>query len=132
MADLAPVDVAAPILELAERAAHTPGSAGLETLSHLHTALSTLMPTEANGSALLQLLDDGQLRSLRTEDGTATREVAIQTLLRLGYPWAVQIRAEDLAWYREQQSTRQFRKVLVFLGLLVATLLGAGVLYRLA
>jgi len=125
--DLAAVDVAAPLEELAVAARSAPASKGNEALVALHSALSTLMPTEANGAALLKLLDEGALSSLKSGDGSSTRAVAIETLLRLGYPWAMQLRPEELAWYRSHQGALRRRNMLI--GLLVFVSAVAGGLY---
>ena len=127
--ELAPVDVAAPLEALAVAALSAPASKGREALVDLHAALSTLMPTEANGAALLKLLDDGALSSLKAADGSSTRALAIETLLRLGYPWAMHLRPEELAWFRTHQGALRRRNLLI--GLLIFTSTVAGGLYAL-
>ena len=87
------------------------------------------MPTEANGAALLKLLDDGALSSLKAADGSSTRALAIETLLRLGYPGAMHLRPEELAWFRTHQGALRRRNLLI--GLLIFTSTVAGGLYAL-
>lgn len=125
--DLASVDVAAPLEELVDSARSVPTSRGREAVGALHAALSTLMPTEANGSTLLRLLDDGALASLKSADGSSTRALAVETLLRLGFPWAMQLRPEELAWYRSHQFAQKRRNVLI--GVLIFVSSVAGGLY---
>jgi len=102
---------------LAVTARSTPGSAGREALVSLQHALETLTPTEENGKRLLKLLDDGAFNELRADDGSPTRELAVETLLRLGYPWALQIHPDELAWFRGAEAARQRNKYLLLLGI---------------
>lgn len=113
-----PSPEAAPDLELlAVTARATPGTPGREALASLQHALETLTPTEENGKRLLKLLDDGAFNELRADDGSPTRELAVETLLRLGYPWALQIHPDELAWFRGAEATRQRNKYLLLLGI---------------
>jgi hypothetical protein len=117
---LAPFPPEAPTTDLEQLAAtarSTPGSAGREALHALHDALSSLTPTEENGKRLLKLLDEGAFKELLTDDGSPSRELAVETLLRLGYPWALQIHPDELAWYRERAYLRKRNKWLILLGI---------------
>lgn len=80
--------------------ARTPGAEGRDAHAALHRALATLAPTVPHGEALRALLDEGAFRGLVAEDGTETRLLAVEALLRLGYPWALHIHPDELAWYR--------------------------------
>jgi hypothetical protein len=115
--------LAVPLADLALEA-RAPGASGTQALTRLHTALATLQPTDANGAALLKLLDDGVLGELKSDDGTSSRLVGIEALLRLGYPWAVQIRPEDLQWYRDAVRARLLRRWAV-VGAVLVTIAGA-------
>ena len=107
----------APSLELLAINARTPGSEGDEAVQSLHAALEKLAPTEENGATLLRLMDEGVFHELRTGDGSSLRELAVETLLRLGYPWALQIHPDELAWFRGVAALRQRNKWLLLLGI---------------
>lgn len=122
---------AGPELEqLAIAARNTPGSASKAAMVALHSALRALSPTEANAKALVRLLDDGALAELRGDDGP-TRELAIETLLRLGYPWALQLHPDELAWYRRTQGLQRRAKWLWLLGVLAIGAVAQAFLLRL-
>jgi hypothetical protein len=118
---LAPWEPAAapPSLEhLALTGRTTPGSAGRAAVNQIHATLRSLPATEENGAALLKLLDDGAFNELRADDGSSTRELAVETLLRLGYPWALRIHPDELAWFRRAQKTAKQLKLTILLGVL--------------
>ena len=118
-------ELAAPDLEqlaLAARAA--PGPAALGSL---HEALSELQPNERNAKELLRLLDADAFHPL----GTATRELALESLLRLGYPWALQIHPDELAWLRGAHLIRRRNKLLVLLGVFALGAVGQALLMQL-
>lgn len=118
LAPFPPSEAPAPSLEVfALTARSSPGAEGREALSSLQLALETLTPTEENGKLLLRLLDEGAFNELRGDDGSPTRELAVETLLRLGYPWALQIHPDELAWYRGAEATRQRNKYLLLMGI---------------
>ena len=117
---LAPHSPAAPsggeLEALAVTARSMPGQDGRDALERLTLALTGLTPTEENGKRLLQLLDEGAFNELRSNDGSQTRELAVETLLRLGYPWAVQVHPDELAWYRRLAFVRRRNNWLILLG----------------
>lgn len=116
---LAPFPEAAPAPQLEQLAisARMPGTEGDEACQALHAALEKLAPTEENGRELLRLLDDGAFNELRMADGASIRERAVEALLRLGYPWALQIHPDELAWYRGMAAVRTRNKWLLLLGI---------------
>lgn len=131
---LAPVDqldAGGPSLDtLARTARELPGAEGRAALASLHARLEALAPTEENGRALVQLLDRGDLTGLVADDGRLTRQLAVEALLGLGYPWALQIHPDELAWYRSSVSERaRNRRLLILLGILGFELLAAAALY---
>ena len=108
----------APGIELlALTARSTPGAAGREALTSLHAALAALLPNEENATLLLRLLDEGAFNELRGDDGTLTRELAVETLLGLGYPWALRVHPDELAWYRTSLFLQRRNKLLLLLGI---------------
>ena len=118
LAALDDAQLAVPLVDLAQRARASAGLVGEEVVTQLNEALRTLLPIEANGEALLKLLDEGALTDLRSEDGTSARLLGVEALLRLGYPWAVRIHPDELAWYRETLAARRRRRILVVLSTL--------------
>lgn len=116
---LAPFPESAITISLEQLAidARQPGSEGDAAAQSLQVALEKLVPTEENGSLLLRLMDEGVFHELRTADGTSMREIAVETLLRLGYPWALQIHPDELAWFRGIAAVRQRNKWLLLLGI---------------
>lgn len=129
---LAPMDqpVASIELEALVARAREPGADGRAAHAALHAALSTLAPSEAHGRALLKLLDDGAFNDLVADDGSLTRELAVEALLRLGYPWALRVHPDELAWYRASVFDRKRnRRLLILLSILGAELLALAALY---
>lgn len=116
---LAPFPEVAPPPELEQLAidARQAGSAGDQACQALHVALEKLTLSEENGAKLLRLMDEGAFHELRTADGTSLRELAVETLLRLGYPWALQIHPDELAWYRGVAAARRRNKWLLLFGI---------------
>lgn len=122
----------APALELlASTARSTPGQEGRDALVSLTQALTTLTPTEENAKALSRLLDGGAFHDLVGDDGSLIRELAVETLLRLGYPYALQIHPDELAWYRNLHFVRRRNKWLVLLGIFGVGAIAETLLLRL-
>lgn len=111
------VDLGRGLEALARTARAEPGQAGWEALHALQVLLGELAPTEENGKVLLRLLDEGAFHELRGDDGTPTRELAVAALLRLGYPWALQIHPDELAWYRALERRKKRDRILILLGI---------------
>ena len=57
-----------------------------------------------------------------------TREVAIEALLRLGYPWALRVHPDELAWLRDQQRAARRLKYFILFGVLAVGALAAAFL----
>lgn len=118
LASLEEAHLAVPLAEMVARARSASGEAGEVAIQAVNQALRTLLPTEANGEALLRMLDEGTLTDLRAADGTSARILGVEALLRLGYPWAVRIHPEELQWYRETLAAQRRRRILVVLSAL--------------
>lgn len=108
--------LAPPLEQWALTARSTPGQAGRDALQSLHAALDALVPSAQNASTLVRLIDEGAFHELRGDDGSLTRERAVETLLGLGYPWALQIHPDELAWYRRSLFLQRRNKWLLLLG----------------
>lgn len=57
----------------------------------------------ATADCLQNLLASGDLATLRAFDGTSARAVAVERLLALGYPYALEVSPEDLAHWRGER-----------------------------
>ncbi|HET9157391.1 MAG TPA: hypothetical protein VFN91_12030 [Myxococcaceae bacterium] len=57
----------------------------------------------ATADCLQTLLSSGELATLRASDGTSARAVAVERLLDLGYPYALEVSPEDLAHWRAER-----------------------------
>ena len=117
------------LLALTARAA--PGQEGRDATAALHAALAAFPRAPEYVTLLLRLLDEGAFNDLRTQDGTPTREVAVEALLNLGYPWALQIQPEELAWYRKVAWLRRRNKWLLLLAVALLGALAETFLWRL-
>ena len=54
----------------------------------------------STADCLQALLASGELATLRASDGTSARAIAVERLLALGYPYALEVSPEDLAHWR--------------------------------
>jgi len=57
----------------------------------------------ATADRLHALLASGELGLLRGSDGASARAMAVERLLALGYPYALEVAPEDLAHWREER-----------------------------
>ncbi|WP_204494380.1 hypothetical protein [Archangium primigenium] len=57
-----------------------------------------------NADVLLRLLEGDLLRNLEARGGRPLRSLAVEALLRMGYPYALEVRPEDLAFLRDEQA----------------------------
>ncbi|MGV3623348.1 MAG: hypothetical protein ACO1OB_21190 [Archangium sp.] len=70
------------------------------------SALASMPPTQRNADALVQLLETPALEALETRDGQSVKELAVEALLRLGYPHALRVHPDQLDWVRALQKGR--------------------------
>lgn len=102
--------------------------AGNQALAgQLNELLRRLPPGEDEGRLLLKVLGDGSLSGLTDQQGGSSRREAVRALLRLGFPWALEIDPDTLQWFRQVEKPPRSSSLLVALVLLL-TLLGGGVL----
>lgn len=98
-------------------------------LQMLVSGLATLPPTQANADVLVQLLEGTTLDGVQTREGYSVKELAVEALLRLGYPHALRIHPDALEWVRTQQRrrarSRWTRALAVALGVVNLGLWGA-------
>jgi hypothetical protein len=93
----------------------------------LNELLGRLAPGEDEGRLLLRVLGDGSLSGLVDAHGAHCRREAVRALLRLGFPWALEIDPDTLQWFRQVEKPARSSTLKVALVLLL-TLLGGGVL----
>jgi hypothetical protein len=91
----------------------------------INTLLLGLQPHEANGRLLVDLLHAGVLTDLVDEQERDARREAVRALLRLGFPWALEIDPDTLTWFRKAESRQRNRRLTV-LAVVASTLLGLG------
>lgn len=60
----------------------------------------------AEAKAVLELLNTSAFDGLQDKDGRSCRAEAVETLLVCGFPYALEVRPEDLAHHREQKQPR--------------------------
>jgi len=92
---------------------------GAGALARVVAWLESAPATEANAKELLSLLDADTFGTDTDAQGRPLKVVALLALLRFGYPWALQMKPEDLAWLRDAQRPwwRKNLKNLVAVGL---------------
>jgi hypothetical protein len=91
-------------LEHALATARAPGSdAGTRRAFVDQLTRLDLGDPRATADRLLQLLASGELATFRAADGTSARAAAVERLLALGYPYALEVSPEDLAHWRAER-----------------------------
>jgi len=91
-------------LEHALASARAPGAdAGARRTFVDQLATLDLGSPRATADRLHALLASGELALLRASDGTSARAMAVERLLALGYPYALEVAPEDLAHWREER-----------------------------
>jgi len=86
-----------------------------EQLPQLVTWLESAPATEGHAQELVKLLDADAFGAWTDADGRPLKLIALLALLRFGYPWALHIQPEDLAWLREAQRPfwrRNFKEII--------------------
>ncbi len=94
--------------ELIQRARNASGEerAWLCTLvNRALAALSAAPDKDRQAALLLEMLDDEALHGLEDERKVPCRAVAVEALLTIGYPWALQLEPEDVQFLRDHPAT---------------------------
>src|SRR5438270_477680 len=81
-----------------EAALSLEGAARRLNLNELNAALRAATPAQA--PEITRLLDSAILGELEDQSGHCCRAVAVEALLRFGFPWAMHVTPEDLAFAR--------------------------------
>src|SRR5688572_22779183 len=92
------------IIELIQRARNAAGEerAWLCTLLNRSLlAVSEAPDKDRQAEMLLGMLDEEAFHGLEDEHRVPCRAVAVESLLTIGYPWALQLRPEDVEFLRE-------------------------------
>lgn len=93
-----------------------PTEEGLRRLEGVLTGDRSLVV--ASLEEVVALLDEGSLRTLRTENGKSMRALAIEAVLNAGYPHALRLHPDELEWYRGHVRSGVVFNVLILLGVL--------------
>jgi hypothetical protein len=96
------------LAELIQRARNAVGEerAWLCTLvNRALVAISTAADKDRQAALVLEMLDDEALHGLVDEREVACRAVAVEALLTIGYPWALQLEPVDVEFLREHPAT---------------------------
>lgn len=122
----APLSALLPLVEEARNAASAADRALLaERINHHLDALPAGGGSREVADVLERLLEGGQLAGLVAVEGRSCRAAATEALTRLGFPFALEVRPEDLAHLRgEDSGSAGFR----WQELAAGGVLGAGIL----
>lgn len=94
-----------------------------DVLASLVTQITTEEKAEV-ARCLLTVLDAPHFKAAVDVEGVSCRARAVSVLLKLGYPWALQLHPDDLAFYRARPGASRRRWVM---GLMVLLAVGFGV-----
>lgn len=72
-------------------------------LNRIVRRLHEALPPREAADTLLSLLASGTLSDRWDESGVSSRAVVVEQLLNYGYPYALEVPPEELAWLRSQQ-----------------------------
>ena len=96
-----------------------------------HLERMTAGPTGDDARALVEALEKGRFAEL-TAGERKLRQLAVEALLRMGYPWALQITPADLEWYRARARAKspawRFLRITLAVLIALAAVLGVGFL----
>jgi hypothetical protein len=73
----------------------------------LNQQLGVLPASDDGGRLVLGMLSDGSLTGAADAQGRLCRAEAVKALLRLGFPWALEIDPETLAWFRSHEAPKK-------------------------
>ncbi|NMO19488.1 hypothetical protein [Pyxidicoccus fallax] len=104
-----PLDLPLPVLVLTEQVRRVPEAERPELATRLNTLLEQM--GQAGGDRQVadtfhRLLETGKLEGLVDTRGRTCRAVAVEALLSLGYPYALEVRPEDLEHLRTHGRAR--------------------------
>ncbi|MCE9669447.1 hypothetical protein LY474_16675 [Myxococcus stipitatus] len=131
-----PLEMPLPVLVRVQQALHAPEAERPEAATQLNEALARM--AEGGGGrevadTLQRLLASGQLTGLVDAQGRSCRAVAVEALLSLGFPYALEVDPDDLKHLRANVglTPARARSLLDFGPGVPATVLASGVLAQL-
>jgi len=98
-----PLDLPLPVLVLVEQATRVPEAERPEVASRLNALLAQMAREGGDrqvADTFHRLLEGGKLQGLVDTEGRSCRAVAVEALLALGFPYALEVRPEDLEHLR--------------------------------
>jgi hypothetical protein len=98
-----PLDLPLPVLVLVEQATRVPEAERPEVASRLNALLAQMAREGGDrqvADTFHRLLEGGKLQGLVDTEGRSCRAVAVESLLALGFPYALEVRPEDLEHLR--------------------------------
>jgi hypothetical protein len=104
-----PVELPLPVLVRVEQAVAAPEAERPEAASRLNEVLAQLAQGGGErqvADTLHRLLDSGRLEGLVDARGRSCRAVAVEALLSLGFPYALEVQPEDLKHLRANHASR--------------------------
>lgn len=112
--------------ELIQRARNASAEERLLLCTRINRALAALSSAadkDRQAALLLEMLDDEALHGLEDERRVPCRAVAVEALLTIGYPWALQLEPEDVQFLRDNPA---FARTALPLARIFSGLAGAG------
>lgn len=122
-----PLDLPLPVLVLTEQARRVPEAERPELASRLNALLEEMARGGGDrevADTFHRLLEGGKLEGLVDAQGRSCRAVAVEALLSLGFPYALEVRPEDLEHHRT--ATRKGGKLVRYGPGVPMWVLGAG------
>lgn len=120
-----PLDLPLPVLVLSEQARRVPEAERPLVAARLNLQLSRMARTGGDrlvADTFLRLLESGRLTGLVDAKGRTCRAAAVEALLSLGFPYALEVLPEDLEHLRA--NTRQWKTQRLTPGTCMAVLVG--------
>ncbi|NOJ78868.1 hypothetical protein HNV28_11025 [Myxococcus xanthus] len=120
-----PLDLPLPVLVLTEQARRVPEAERPLVAARLNLQLSRMARTGGDrlvADTFLRLLESGRLSGLVDAKGRTCRAAAVEALLSLGFPYALEVQPEDLAHLRANTLQRKTHRLKP--GACVAVLVG--------
>ncbi|WP_239989389.1 hypothetical protein [Corallococcus macrosporus] len=108
-----PLDLPLPVLVLTEQAQRAPEAERPLIAARLNLQLARMARTGGDrlvADTFLRLLESGRLTGLVDARGRTCRAAAVEALLSLGFPYALEVHPEDLAHLRANAQQRKKRR----------------------
>ncbi|NVJ04487.1 hypothetical protein HUW63_04410 [Myxococcus sp. AM001] len=109
-----PLDLPLPVLVLTEQAPRVPEAERPLVAARLNLQLSRMARTGGDrlvADTFLRLLESGRLAGLVDAQGRTCRAAAVEALLSLGFPYALEVQPEDLEHLRANTLQRKTQRL---------------------